>query len=127
MARTHFSIPNTDKTEQSFTRWFSTNGYSKIAFENGVWQASLGDTMQGAIYHKLKEKPGTQTFAKESTGRSLLVFEVKPGNPFEFECYSPLLIFGIFRKELKFNPKAGFLTSYLKSGYADMMSLQNDV
>ena len=121
MARSIFSLPVDGKTEQRVFQWFRTNGYDEIQFVDGDWKGSSeGDD---PISHNLKENIGFRTFVKHGFGGSLFVFEVHFGDRFQCECYSPLLIFGFFKKELAFKGKPGLLTKYLKDGYSDMKSL----
>jgi len=126
MARSRFSIPYAKTAKNTFDKWCLDNGYREIAFENGIWVKTIEfdyDTSLDPIHVSLREHSGFQTFVKPSFGNSLLVMEVRWDDEFHCECYAPLLIFGVFRKELAFKPKSGFYTQYLSAGYDDMQDL----
>jgi len=46
MARSNFSFPRSDSTEDRFFEWSRSTGYQEITFENGEWEESFGE-----IYH----------------------------------------------------------------------------
>ena len=71
------------------------------------------------ITFKLREQPGYTTFYKETTGGALIVFEIAVGDSeLYYECYCPLLLFGIWEKKLGFKKDAGALSKYRAEGYA---------
>ena len=101
--------------------WFTNAGFTEVEFESGKFTVITGRAIRGAqglIHNKLHENPGFITLIKESGGGALLVFELKnSGNQIQLECYTPLLIFSFFGKELQFTPNPRWFCKYLKKGY----------
>ncbi|MEO0898549.1 MAG: hypothetical protein AAFY71_19205 [Bacteroidota bacterium] len=126
MARNIFEIELTpDYRDQTFRQWLSENGYRAVEFHDGEFEVNL-HYGANAIYHNLKERKGYTTYYKESLAQSLLVFEIQiQAGRMLGECYSPLMIFGFFRKELAFKKNASLMAPYLKKGFADMEDLKN--
>jgi len=128
MARNHLSIKNpriVSLTIDELTSWFVTNGFNLLDFEDGSFEmvSTYGGT---PIYHNLKENKGYKTYASESFGGSLLVFEVNlKVDKIDIQCYAPMQLFGFIRLEKSFTEKASFLTKYKKVGYSYMIEFKN--
>ncbi len=101
--------------------WFKTSGFTEVEFEGGKFTAITGNAIGGPqwlIHNKLHENTGFITLIKESVGGALLVFELSnSSNQIQLECYTPLLVFGFFGKELQFTPNPRWFSKYLKNGY----------
>ena len=122
MARSYFSLPKHHSSRKRFLQWSKSAGYEEVYFDEKTWEGAFVDYTT-TIYHHLEEADGYQTFAKLSHGNSLLVFEVKWDEDFHCSCYSPIMLFGFWRIELKFKPTAGIFTKYLGIGHSDMDAL----
>ena len=121
MARTKLTVKASKSLEVAID-WFLQNQFSVAEFDNGIFTLttgwSFGRGTQGKIFNELHEHPGYTTLYKESIGGALLVFEIRvDGDQMQLECYTPVLIFGIFSKELKFKKKANWLFRCLQKGY----------
>lgn len=106
-------------------KWFKAQDYKLAEFKKGYFRLVPGSS-GSSINYSLKERPGYRTYYRLSFASSLLVFEVKiESNEIAFECYSPLLLFGIVRYELTFIEKASWITQYRKEGYKDMIAFKD--
>lgn len=67
---------------------------------------------------KLKPRKNYTTFYKTSVHGGVLVFEYTLANGIvEFECYSPIWLFGIRTRKLYFKENPSSIFKYLKEGY----------
>ncbi len=97
--------------------WFEKQGFKHVIFE-GPTERITTFNMDHMLVFKLRERPEHDTFYKEVTGGSLIVFEVcTTGGTVRYNGYCPFLLFGIWERKLSFKADAGKLTSYRKEGF----------
>jgi hypothetical protein len=98
-------------------RWFRSKGFEKIEFRNGK-EFVITRWLDHPISFKLIEVENFTTFIKSTFGGSLLVFECKiEEGKIEYNCYSPIWLFGIWNIKLEFKKNPTYFFKYLKEGH----------
>lgn len=106
-----------DFSNKNIGKWFRTKGFEKIDFKNEKHFVSTLWIDQ-SIAFKLIKLEGFDTFIKSAYGGSILVFECKiESDKIIYHSYSPIWLFGIWTKKLKFKKKASYFFKYLSEGY----------
>ncbi len=119
MPQIHLATSSLSATERRsrIARWFTARGFSTAAFENGKLRLSSFSTGEIIVF-KLAERPGHDTYYKETTGGALIVFEVIAGEgSISYDGYCPILLFGIWSKKLSFKKGASGLFKYRDEGH----------
>lgn len=97
--------------------WFRKQGFRQLRFE-GPTERITTQHMEHTLVYKLHHRPDHDTFYKEATGGSLIVFEVSlQDGVVRYDGYCPLLLFGIWERRLSFKRGAGKLAGYRKEGF----------
>lgn len=99
-------------------QWFRSQGFTQVEFENGktyiahYWEA-------GYTSVKLLEKPGFDTYYKESFGGAVIIYDVSVlDGVLVYEGYCPIWLFGFWLIKLRFRKNPIGIFKYLKEGYA---------
>ena len=119
MPQIHLTSSSRSATERrsQIARWFTAHGFSTAAFKKGKLRYSTYSPGETIIF-KLTERPGHDTYYKETTDGALIVFEVMAGeDKISYEGYCPLLLFGIWSKKLRFKKGASGLFKYRDEGH----------
>lgn len=97
--------------------WFHKQGFTQLRFTSPTERITTYN-MDHTLVFKLRNRPDHDTFYKEATGGSLIVFEVSiQGGKVRYAGYCPLFLFGIWERKMTFKADAGPLTRYRKEGY----------
>lgn len=108
----------TQLKEADFKKWFSNNGFQKVAFDQKGRCTISTNWLNRPVFYKLNRRANYTTFYKEGFGGAIMVFEVfsKKGGV-KYNCYCPILLFGFWKIKLKFRNNASGITKYRKEGY----------
>ncbi|MBK9764487.1 MAG: hypothetical protein IPO87_14295 [Flavobacteriales bacterium] len=97
--------------------WFQGQGFTQVQFDGTTERISTFN-MGHMLVYMLRERPDHDTFYKEATGGSLIVFEVsRKDGKVQYTGYCPLLLFGIWERKVSFKADAGLLAPYRKEGF----------
>ncbi len=97
--------------------WFEKEGFEKAAFAKNT-EYITSHWLGQPVTFKLLKRAGFDTFYKEAFGGSLLVFEVSIRNhTLTYDCYCPILLFGIWTIKLTFKQHANGIFKYRREGY----------
>lgn len=123
------SSPITTAEERcaSVIRWFTAQGFTRARVEHGKLRITT-EKMGETIVFKLKERPGYDTFFKETGEGALIVFEVKAdGGRVVWDGYCPLLLFGLWSRKLAFKAGARAPFRYRDEGHRLAMAFSTYV
>ncbi len=106
---THITLPQ-------LHTWFKKQKFQLAKFEKGRLYLSTNQMGQTVAF-KLTQKPGFDTFYRETQGGALLVFEVqlKDGR-LSYHGYCPIWLFGIWTIKLSFKKNAKWPFRYRAEG-----------
>ena len=121
MSKHTYPIPTTadevDLTTDDLRKWFRSEGFDLVVFD-GKNEYVTTFWLNSPVRFNLSKREGYDTFFWEVYGGSLLVFELKLDEGFiEYDCYSPIWLFGIWTIKLNFKRKACSIARYLQEGF----------
>lgn len=97
--------------------WLHEQGFTQVEFKGPTERITTFNRGHTLVF-KLHQRQGHATYYKVASGGSLIVFEVSAREgKVSYTGYCPLLLFGIWTRQLSFKPDAGKLTSYRKEGF----------
>ena len=114
----HDAIRDQSNLRSQVSAWFRELGFEQVGFSKSIERITTHH-MDRTLVYKLRKRADHDTFYKESTGGSLIVFEVTTDSgACTHDGYCPLLLFGIWEKKLRFKADAGTLFKYRAEGHA---------
>ena len=117
MAKYEIDLSSTNINKADIEDWFTRNRFTKIEFSGK--KEFLSTFYKGeTVGFKIKKIEGFDTFYKESSGGTMLIFEYKiANNKLFYNCYAPLWLFGIWTKKIEFKEETNKRSLHLQEGF----------